>query len=300
MPPTIVSVGALTFDWLETAAGRIGPFPAGNALYSAAGVWLAAGDPIIVARVGGDYPVDRIAAAGLSTAHIRRVAGNSFRVLLAEGAHGRELSYLNGSGTNLDLDPNPAELPPGSLTGVHVGPGQPSTQRAMLAESRRRGCRTTLDMLFVGDAVAPTRDDFLDLASRANAFLPSLADLRRLWPGIAPEAGLRLLIDAGCAAVVVKMGASGCIGSDGRGLVHVPAIPARLVDSTGAGDAYCGAFLTRWIETGDFVGAMIWGAAAASVVIEDYGALHAIKEGARLTTSARFAAAAKLAHEGRP
>jgi sugar/nucleoside kinase (ribokinase family) len=32
--------------------------------------------------------------------------------------------------------------------------------------------------------------------------------------------------------------------------VRVPAHPARATDTTGAGDAFCGAFLSRWLSGG--------------------------------------------------
>jgi sugar/nucleoside kinase (ribokinase family) len=44
-----------------------------------------------------------------------------------------------------------------------------------------------------------------------------------------------------------------------------------VVDALGAGNAYCGAFLTGWSETGDLLEAGLRGAAAASVIIEHFG-----------------------------
>jgi len=53
---------------------------------------------------------------------------------------------------------------------------------------------------------------------------------------------------------------------------RIPALPVTVVDAVGAGNAYCGAFLTGWVESGDLVEAGLRGAAAASVIIEHFGA----------------------------
>jgi sugar/nucleoside kinase (ribokinase family) len=50
--------------------------------------------------------------------------------------------------------------------------------------------------------------------------------------------------------VVVKMGADGALFyANGRPPVHVPAPPVdRVVDGTGAGDAFCAGFLASWLD----------------------------------------------------
>jgi ribokinase len=46
------------------------------------------------------------------------------------------------------------------------------------------------------------------------------------------------------------------------------------VDTTGAGDAYCGGFLAMYLQTGDLLKAGIAGAVSASFAIEDFGLSH--------------------------
>lgn len=290
MKPTIACVGALTLDWIATAHGRKGPFPAGNAIYSAVGAWLAGSSPVVVARVGGDYPVaalDEVAGKGLSVTHVKRVPGNSYRVLLKEEEGHRDVRYLRGSGRHVALDPTPAELPREALAGMHVAPGAAAAQRALLDAAAARGWRTSLDLLFVPGQNEPGAEDIRDLLPRCSAFLPSLAEVQRLWPHISGEDGVASLLDAGCRTTVVKMGAAGCVGGNRARRVRMPAIATKVVDPTGAGDAFCGAFMVQWLETGDLAIAMAWGSAAASIVIQNYGVLHCIAPGAREETSRR-------------
>ena len=48
--------------------------------------------------------------------------------------------------------------------------------------------------------------------------------------------------------VVVKLGGAGCVlAVPGEAPVPIAAHPARATDTTGAGDAFCGAFMSRWL-----------------------------------------------------
>ena len=48
--------------------------------------------------------------------------------------------------------------------------------------------------------------------------------------------------------VVVKLGGAGCVlAVPGETPVPIAAHPARATDTTGAGDAFCGAFMSRWL-----------------------------------------------------
>jgi hypothetical protein len=56
--------------------------------------------------------------------------------------------------------------------------------------------------------------------------------------------------------------------------ISVRAAPTRVVDPTGAGDVIAVAFFIRYWETGDPVEAAIFGAVAASIIIEHQGTSH--------------------------
>ena len=54
--------------------------------------------------------------------------------------------------------------------------------------------------------------------------------------------------------------------------ISVPAAPvSQIVDPVGAGDAYCGAFSLRWAESRNLCEAAVWGAVAASFMLEQVG-----------------------------
>jgi ribokinase len=73
--------------------------------------------------------------------------------------------------------------------------------------------------------------------------------------------------------VVAKLGEQGCIvceRSSGR-LTRIPVLPAAVIDTTGAGDCFCGAFMAELLRCSDPVSAARAGVAAASFAVEGYG-----------------------------
>jgi sugar/nucleoside kinase (ribokinase family) len=75
-------------------------------------------------------------------------------------------------------------------------------------------------------------------------------------------------------AAVVKLGAAGCLlAVPGQAPVAIPAQPAEVTDTTGAGDAFCGAFLSRWLAgPGDLTSAAHYAVQVAATVVTRFGA----------------------------
>jgi fructokinase len=82
---------------------------------------------------------------------------------------------------------------------------------------------------------------------RADVVKVSVEDLDYIYPGTAPEAAASRLLGEGPGLVIVTDGPRRA-----RALLHGPEVsvevPAvRVVDTIGAGDAFCGAFLAWWL-----------------------------------------------------
>jgi sugar/nucleoside kinase (ribokinase family) len=72
----------------------------------------------------------------------------------------------------------------------------------------------------------------------------------------------------------VTLGADGALWASGEVLVHRPALPADVVDTTGAGDAFAAGLLSVWLtgQGGDPVRALEAGLARAAEVVSRPGA----------------------------
>lgn len=288
----VFACGGLTIDWLQTDTDRSGPYLGGNAAYAAVGAWLAGADAEVVAVIGDDFPtelLEAVAAAGIGTSAVRTSPGPSFRVVLDESGPRRTISYLPDSGHNDRLDPLPSQLPElDQMDAVHVCPIPTASQRALMDAVTGRVGVVTLDTVIIPGEIEPEATGLLDLARRASVFMPSRDEVDQHWPGGVEDA-LRRLADAGCARVVVKLGADGSIGRDGPDQIRIPAAQATIVDPIGAGDSYCGAVCARLGAGDSLATAMRWGAAAASVIIEGHGVEHALTGAGRARVARRRA-----------
>ena len=119
---------------------------------------------------------------------------------------------------------------------------------------------------------APYRDP--GFLAGVDAFLPSDKEVEALWGLQDLPATMRDLATRGPRAVAVKRGEHGSLVYDRArdALWHVPAVPVAAVDTTGAGDAYCGGFLASMVATGDPLEAALRGTVSASFAVEDHGA----------------------------
>ncbi len=79
-------------------------------------------------------------------------------------------------------------------------------------------------------------------------FFPNEVELRALTRLDDPEQAVRSL-QSGPTRVVAKLGAAGAMAlDDGGRVVHVPAPPAEVIDTTGAGDSFDAGFLHAWLS----------------------------------------------------
>jgi sugar/nucleoside kinase (ribokinase family) len=109
------------------------------------------------------------------------------------------------------------------------------------------------------------RTDLLSLSAGEAAILSGIQDP----PGAAARLAGRL---AAGALVVVRTGAGGCwLAAADAAPLHVPGRPARVVDTTGAGDTHTAAFLARLSFGDDPPRAAILANVAASITVERAG-----------------------------
>jgi sugar/nucleoside kinase (ribokinase family) len=118
--------------------------------------------------------------------------------------------------------------------------------------------------------------EFKRLLSRTAIVSPNTQEARAIFGFLNPESLVSEMLANGAEMVVLRMGSEGSLvatKSEPKPL-YIPAVPVpSIVDVTGAGNAYCGAFLAGLIRTGSALQAGRWGAVAASFCIENNGAI---------------------------
>ncbi len=84
---------------------------------------------------------------------------------------------------------------------------------------------------------------------------------------------LKSIADLGPRLVVITDGSEGSYGYDGAKYYHLGNFPAKLVEMTGAGDAYATACMAGLFYGKDLSEAMRWGAVNGAAVVEQIGPL---------------------------
>ena len=124
----------------------------------------------------------------------------------------------------------------------------------LLGQARSRGLAVTIDP---GSAAFLARMEpgaFLRWTDGAAVCFPN-RDEAAVLVGEADPATMATRLTRHYGVVALKLGAAGCVlAMPGQAPVRVAAHPARARDTTGAGDAFCGAFMSRWLAAGQPAG----------------------------------------------
>jgi len=109
------------------------------------------------------------------------------------------------------------------------------------------------------------------LIERCFAVFPNENELK-LLTGEGCEEGAKRLIEAGVKIVAVKLGRRGCYVTDGTEEYFIEPFKVRVVDTTGAGDAFCAGFLYGLIKNKSLKDCGVLGNFVASRCIMKMGA----------------------------
>ncbi len=234
--------------------------PGGSGANTAA--WLAAlGATVRFAGRTGRGDVARHTAALASAGVDARIAGDEAvgtgTIVVLVGCAG-ERSMFTDRGANLRL--SAADLPASLLADVgllHVSgyalfePSARDAVRALTGQARGRGVVVSVDPSSVSFLRRSGRRAFLDWTRGAHLVFPNLAEGRLLSGRDAPDDVVTALL-AHYDVVALKLGRAGAlVGARAGGRVRVAGGPVDVVDPTGAGDAFCAAFLAAWQQGAD-------------------------------------------------
>lgn len=151
----------------------------------------------------------------------------------------------------------------------HIAPNNFKAQLSIASGLKMKGVFISLDPPFVRSAV--DESELAELLQFVDCFLPSLKELKALYPDIEPIEAIHRLSKMGPLAIGVKLGNQGSLvwSKKTNNIGHVSAYQTDcVVDLTGAGDAYCSGFLVGMQETGDPFVAAKYGSVTSSLVIE--------------------------------
>lgn len=303
----IVVFGSLNIDLVARVpalpgAGEtvLGPgyavVPGGKGANQALAARRAGAEVVMVGAVGRDGFADAalaaLAADGVDVSRVVRADAPTGAAFIAVDAAGRN-QIVVASGAN-------ALARAAALDGIAAGPGDilmlqwevPEAEIAAAARwGRGRGLRIMLNRAPAGpvsaelfallDIIVVNEHEVMALA---EGHVIDTADPDTVASGLSARFGL---------AVVVTLGAEGAMGW-ADGIRHeAPALPVEVIDTTAAGDTFCGALAAALDRRRGYETAIEFAAAAGSLACAAFGAQTSIPDLAAIAP-----AAARLA-EGR-
>ena len=258
----------------ETSAGPdCQTFAGGKGANQALAARRAGAQVKMIGAVGND------SFAAPALANLEAVSVDLSALHRLEGATGIAMIGVESSGENLIIV--------GSGVNARVSAGwlngqlSPSTTLLMQAEIPLTEASAAIDAAHAAGArvvfnTAPATDPAVaHLAARADVAISNeseAADIARIL-GLPhePQAYAAALAATGRIAVVT-LGSKGVLAHDGTSLVTLAPPKVDVVDTTGAGDAFCGAFAAALDRGGDLVQALTEGVAAGSLACTVTGA----------------------------
>jgi sugar/nucleoside kinase (ribokinase family) len=288
--PRVIVVGDLLYDLLARIEG---PVAFGTdtfaPIHAAAGgsganaaAWLAASgvETHFVGRVGDDVIGEDLAGElqrlGVIPHLVRDPSLSTGKVfVLVDEAGERTMITDRGAGEAL----SPEDLPEPLFREGHLhlsgyifsGGSRRETAMRALRLAREAGMSVSVDPSSVPLLAAIGPERFLEWTRGADLCFPNLEEGALLGGEKDPDRVAERLLSH-YSGFILKLGVRGAVyaGVDGQ-RVHLPAYPARVVDTTGAGDALCAGFLASWLSGAPPAEALRRGIELAAQVVELVG-----------------------------
>ena len=223
--------------------GRQGGGPAGTAIYAAARLGSRTG---FVDRVGDDevgaWIRDDFARAGVDLTHFSLEPGavSPLTIVMVDASTGQR-SFLVHRGSAAHIRDDEIDLAYlASAKYVHLDGIQPGAALAAARAARRVGVPVSLDGSDVVEGIPPVMRqlvEFSDLVIAARSFAEHLTGERD------PAEMARAMLGFGPKIAVVTLAERGSVLATRDALIRQPGFRVKVVDTTGAGDVYHGAFL---------------------------------------------------------
>lgn len=274
---SLVIVGSVAFDTLETPHGRREKIVGGSCTYCS----LAASfftQPKIVAVVGEDFPEETIElfkSRGIDVRGLEIQPGKTFHW---EARYGDDPNQRTTIKTELNVfeDFSP-QLPPDYTEAeiVFLANIDPDLQGDILSQVKHPKLVAMDTMnLWIKTKPAP----LLRVLEKVDVYFANDEEIKMLAkePNLI-KAGKKLL-ERGPSYIVIKKGEHGALVLGKDSIFGVLAYPCeKVIDPTGAGDSFAGGFLgyldkiKAFDEEGEIRKASVYGSVLASFAIENFG-----------------------------
>jgi sugar/nucleoside kinase (ribokinase family) len=272
---SIVVVGFLAYDTVETPAGKVEEVLGGGASYFAIAARFFS--PVsVVAVVGSDFKAEDMRLFTERNIDVRGVVKREGKTTRWHGRYHEDMNVRDTVALSLNVLENfTPELLPDQCRAdyLYLAPNDPALQEHVLDQ-------VLSPKVVVADLydywIENTRPGLAKVLERINILLCSDNEARVLTGEHNLIKAGRAILNMGPATVLIKRGEYGVLQFSEEGMFAVPAYPLEeVVDPTGAGDTFAGAmmgFLARHgrVTESSLRTAVVYGSVVASYVVERF------------------------------
>lgn len=276
---SLIVVGSMAFDAIETPFGKSNKIVGGAATYIA---WSASNftRPVNqISVVGGDFPEDELALLSARGVNMEGVQiKKDKKSFFWHGRYHLDMNTRDTLETQLNVLGDFEPVVPESYQGADVlmlGNLSPSVQLSVINQLTKKPKLTVLDtMNFWMDSALPELEQVL---RHVDVLLVNDSEARQLSAQYSLVRAAKEIMKMGPKFLVIKKGEHGALLFHDDHVFFAPALPLEDVfDPTGAGDTFAGGFVGYLNSTKDFTfegmkSAIIVGSAIASFCVEKFG-----------------------------
>ena len=276
---SLLTVGTVAFDKLESPFGKTDKILGGAATYIGMASSLLGVDTAIVSVVGGDFPqeyIDLLISKGINLDGLEIVKeGKTF---FWEGKYHNDLNTRDTLATELNVLETFNPVVPQDRKSPDVlmlGNLHPLVQKGVLTQLEKRPGLVVLDtMNFWMDCAW---NELMDVIKDVDVISINDEEARQMSGEYSLVKAAKKIMTLGPKTVIIKKGEHGALLFQGEDVFFSPALPLEDVfDPTGAGDTFAGGFSGYLAKTNDFSfdnmkRAIVYGSALASVTCEKFG-----------------------------
>lgn len=279
---SLMVVGSMAFDALETPFGKVDRIIGGSATYAA---WAASNftQPIKqVSIIGGDFQqdeIEKLEARGVEFEGVDVVKdGKSF---FWSGRYHMDMNTRDTLVTELNvLEQFNPQIPDSyqDCEFLFLGNLVPAVQASVINQMKNRPKLIVMDTMNFWMDVA--LEDLKKTIAMVDVLMVNDSEARQLSGEYSLVKAALKIQQMGPKYVIIKKGEHGALLFHGKNVFFAPALPLEDVfDPTGAGDTFAGGFMghiarTKDISFENMKTAIIVGSAMASFCVEKFGPLR--------------------------
>lgn len=278
---SLMVVGSMAFDSLETPFGKAERIIGGSATYAA---WAASNftkDIKQVSIIGGDFPkeeIDKLEHRGVDFDGVEVVEdGKSF---FWSGRYHMDMNTRDTLATELNVLEHFNPQIPDSFQNsefLFLGNLTPQVQQSVINQMKERPKLIVMDTMNFWMEIA--LDELKKTISMVDVLMVNDSEARQLTEEYSLVKAAMKIQEMGPKYVIIKKGEHGALLFHDKHVFFAPALPLEEVfDPTGAGDTFAGGFMghiarTKDISFENMKTAIIVGSAMASFCVEKFGPL---------------------------